>query len=386
MPGHRSAHFESVSTNPMDDGRPLCNVESDTAGSAIVMQRAEEEDLSRGNQGISRTFCQEQGLHRHAGGGVISDHEPGQVDTNAAENEPSLGEQTADNTNTDVVGTQQDPPGGDDPDAEREGNQDHPPDLAHEQGHEQMLWRSPRKRSLPAADSGSAGVNDSETRPVRQAALRARQSCSGQSASHGPCKRRKHSKKTTHGAEDLPQLESRFGNDATLTAMREAKRNWTAMTQSELVVDDGEAAPSDGVSLMISLGRRFGTRPAQAWAGTVLRRIRYAHFHQLYMAALKDGQKGDKSSFFYLSDELLRRHDENPTRRHGPGIRVSTAVKDRLIKLILLDSREQFHFSENRCRETIQSVEQSGKYWSRLIQSMGYEVLLLVPTDFSDNK
>ena len=103
------------------------------------------------------------------------------------------------------------------------------------------------------------------------------------------------------------------------------------------------------------------------------------------MAALKDGQKGDKSSLFYLSDELLRRHDENPTRRHGPGIWVSTAV-DRLIKLILLDSREQFHFSENRCRETIQSVEQSGKCWSQLIQSMGYEVLLLVPTDFSDNK
>ena len=101
----------------MDDGRPLCSVESDTAGSSIVMQRAEEEDLSHGNQGTSRTFCQEQGLHR-----------------------------TADNTNTDVVGTQQDPPGGDDPDAEREGDQDQPPDFAHEQGHEQMLRRSPRKR------------------------------------------------------------------------------------------------------------------------------------------------------------------------------------------------------------------------------------------------
>jgi hypothetical protein len=64
----------------------------------------------------------------------------------------------------------------------------------------------------------------------------------------------------------------------------------------------------------------------------------------------------------------------------------SSAVKDRLVELILLDQRLRPQLSKDRCREVIQDVEQNGKRWSRLIQRLGYEILLLIPADFSDRK
>jgi len=94
---------------------------------------------------------------------------------------------------------------------------------------------------------------------------------------------------------------------------------------------------SDGLSLMITLGRRLSMSPAKAWTSRILHRIRCAHFHQLYKVAIEDAGKGEESSFFCLSDELLRRHGETPTRRHGKGFSASSAVKDRLVELILLD-------------------------------------------------
>jgi hypothetical protein len=119
--------------------------------------------------------------------------------------------------------------------------------------------------------------------------------------------------------DDLPQLES-LGNEATLTALREAKSNWTLISQTDLAMDHRpEAGASNGLSLVISLGRRLSMSPAKAWTSTILHRIRCAHFHQLYKVAIEDARKGEESSFFCLSDELLRRHGENPTRRHGKG-------------------------------------------------------------------
>lgn len=38
------------------------------------------------------------------------------------------------------------------------------------------------------------------------------------------------------------------------------------------------------------------------------------------MAAIEDARTGDESSLFRLSDELLRRHGDTPTRRDGKGI------------------------------------------------------------------
>ena len=230
-------------------------------------------------------------------------------------------------------------------------------------------------------------MNDSEVRPARQAALRARKPFSGQSAPHTRHKRRKHSKDASKGVDDLPQLESQLGNEATLTALREAKNNWTLISQTDLAMDHRpEAGASDRLSLMISLGRRLSMSPAKAWTSRILRRIRCAHFHQLYKVAVEDAGKGEESSFFCLSDELLRRHGETPTRRHGKGFGASSAVKDRLVELILLDQRLRPRLSKDRCREVIQDVEQNGKGWSRLIQRLGYEILLLVPPEFSDRK
>ena len=118
---------------------------------------------------------------------------------------------------------------------------------------------------------------------------------------------------------------------------------------------------------MISLGRRLSISVVEAWTSRILHRIRCAHFHQLYKVAVEDAGKGDESSFFCLSAELLRRHGKNPTRRHGKGFGASSAVKDRLVELILLDQRLQPQLSKERCREVIQDVEQNGKRWSRLI-------------------
>ena len=57
------------------------------------------------------------------------------------------------------------------------------------------------------------------------------------------------------GVDDLPQLESHSGNYARLTAVREAKRKWTLISQTDLAMDHRvEAGASDGFSLMIFLG------------------------------------------------------------------------------------------------------------------------------------
>jgi len=119
-----------------------------------------------------------------------------------------------------------------------------------------------------------------------------------------------------------------------------------------------EAGASDRLSLMISLRRRLSMSPAKAWTSRILRRIRCAHFHQLYKVAVEDAGKGEESSFFCLSDELLRRHGGTPTRRHGKGFGVSSAVKDGLVELILLDQRLRPQLSKDRCREVIQDEQE----------------------------
>jgi hypothetical protein len=150
--------------------------------------------------------------------------------------------------------------------------------------------------------------------------------------------------------------------------------------------DHAEDSASDGLSFMISLGRRLSMSPAEAWTSRIFHRIRCAHFHQLYMVAIEDARKGEKSSFFCLSDELLRCHGKTPIRRHGPGFGASCVVKDRLVELILLDPRLRLQLSKDRCREVIQDVEQNGKLWNGPIQRLGYEILLLIPAELSDRK
>ena len=88
---------------------------------------------------------------------------------------------------------------------------------------------------------------------------------------------------------------------------------------------------------MISLGRRLSISVVEAWTSRILHRIRCTHFHQLYKVAIEDAGKGDESSFFCLSDELLRRYGKSPTRRYDKGFGASSTVKDRLVELILLD-------------------------------------------------
>ena len=187
--------------------------------------------------------------------------------------------------------------------------------------------------------------------------------------------------------DNLYQFESQLGNEATLIALREANMNWPLISQSSMATDDGpEDSASDSLSFMISLGRRLSMSPAEAWASRILHRIRCTHFHQLYIAAIEDTRKGHESSFFRMSDELLRRHGVAPTRRYGNGFGVSSAVKDRLVELILLDPRLRIQLSKDRCRQIIQDIEQNGKRWSRPIQRLGYEILLLIPDELSDRR
>jgi hypothetical protein len=49
-----------------------------------------------------------------------------------------------------------------------------------------------------------------------------------------------------------------------------------------------EDGASNGLSFMISLGRRLSISPAEAWTSRILHRIRCAHFHQLYKVAIED--------------------------------------------------------------------------------------------------
>lgn len=163
--------------------------------------------------------------------------------------------------------------------------------------------------------------------------------------------------------------------------------NGAPISQTDLAIDNRlKDSASNGLSFMISLGRRLSMSPAEAWASRIYHRIRCAHFHQLYMAAVEDSRKGDESSFFWLSDELLRRHGVAPTRRYGKGFGESSAVKDRLVELILLDRRLRLQLSKDRCRQIIQDYEQNGKRWSGLIQRLGYEILLLIPGELSDRR
>lgn len=60
------------------------------------------------------------------------------------------------------------------------------------------------------------------------------------------------------------------------------------------------------VSLFAYLGRQLSTNTTESWASAIVHRIQCAHFHRVYTIAIEDAGKGEQSSFFRLSDELLR--------------------------------------------------------------------------------
>ena len=325
-PGNMGAGLRSTPEHPVDGDRHHRTNESHAVNEAIATHTTDKDDNRvQQNQDIPIMGNQERGSE--PGGRVNVEYEAGPVDAETLWNDHTnqfggKGDDMTtrlhcDDTDAEHSRTQENTP--------TSGGQDgeHAPEKAPEQAPEQAQWqkmrRSSRKRKSPAEDDGSGSVNDSEVRPARQAALRARKSFSGQSAPHTRHKRKKHSKDASKGVDDLPQLES-LGNEATLTALHEAKSNWTLISQTDLAMDHRpEAGASDGLPWIISLGRRLSMSPAKAWTSRILHRIRCAHFHQLYKVAIEDAGKGEESSLFCLSDELFRRHGENPTRRHGKG-------------------------------------------------------------------
>lgn len=387
-PGNISTGLDSTPKDPVNDDRHRRIGGNQAVIEAIATYTTDKEDnRAQQNQDIPSMRGQEWGSDQEPGGRVHINNEAEPVDAETLRNDdtnqfggkgaPTSTGLHCDGADTEHNRTQQNVPSSGGQDGEQ----------AQEQAEEQKLRRSSRKRKSPVEDDDSGSVTDPEVRLTRQAALRARKSFSGQSAPHTPHKRRKHTRDASKGVDDLPQLESQLGNKAILTALREAKNNWALIPRTDLAMNDQpEDGASNGLSFMISLGRRLSMSPAEAWTSRILHRIRCAHFHQLYKVAIEDAGKGDESSFFRLSDELLRRHGKNPTRRHGKGFGASSAVKDRLVELILLDQRLRPQLSKDRCREVIQDVEQNGKRWSRLIQRLGYEILLLIPADFSDRK
>jgi ribonuclease HI len=56
----------------------------------------------------------------------------------------------------------------------------------------------------------------------------------------------------------------------------------------------------------------------------------------VYTIAIEGAGKGEQSSFFRMSDELLRRYGQNPIRKQQRGHNCSAAVRDRLV-IIFLD-------------------------------------------------
>ena len=202
--------------------------ESHAVGEAIVTHTTDKEDnWVQQNQDIPSMRRQERISDQELGGRVSIDYEARTVDAETVGNDHTnhFGERPGpmitglqyDGAETEHNGTQQNAP--------NSGVQDGEQAQEQEQTQEQELRRSSRKRKTPAEDDGSGSENDPEVRPTRQAALRARESFSGQPALHTADKRRKRTKDASKGVDDLPRLESQFGNEATLTALRDAKNN-----------------------------------------------------------------------------------------------------------------------------------------------------------------
>jgi hypothetical protein len=255
----------------------------------------------------------------------------------------------------------------------------------------QGLKRLLRKRKSPAGDSGSDSMNDANIRPVRKAAVQAREALSGQTMSHTPEKRRKQNKDAAKGMEVLVEFQPQFGSNAAFAALRSANDNWALVSETDLAMgglpkagrpDASDQPKPDAVSCMISLGRWLCVDPARSWTYAVFRRIQNVHLHRLYANTVRD--KASVDSFFKGSDVVLRFHGVTPTRQYGQGHRSTSIVKDRLVDLILLDRR--IELSREQCRQAITDADQVGKRWNPLFQGLGYAVFLLAPPEFSDRK
>jgi hypothetical protein len=74
-----------------------------------------------------------------------------------------------------------------------------------------------------------------------------------------------------------------------------------------------------------------------------------------------------------------------PVHRPQRGYGSSSVIRDRSVDLIFLDEQLRPQISKDQCRERIDTVHQDGERRSRLIGTMGYEILLLMPPEATDN-
>ena len=140
-----------------------------------------------------------------------------------------------------------------------------------------------------------------------------------------------------------------------------------------------------GLYSFVSLGQWISADPIRAHYYTVARRLFQAHFHWVYRAAVNDAGEGENSTFFRLSDELLRQSGVAPIRRHAKHYRNASAVLDRLTDLIF-SSPEPPKISRKQCRERLHRANKDGKRWARIIITLDYKGVLLMSPDVSDNR
>ena len=115
------------------------------------------------------------------------------------------------------------------------------------------------------------------------------------------------------------------------------------------------------------------------------RRLFQAHFHWVYQAAVNDAGEGENSTFFRLSDELLRQSGVTSVRKYAKNYCNASAVLDRLTDLIFSSPRPP-KISREQCRERLHRADQDGKRWARIIITLGYKGVLLMSPDVSDNR
>ena len=231
--------------------------------------------------------------------------------------------------------------------------------------------------------------------PTRQAALRARDNFCGQSGRDTTAKRRKLVRLTSAHIEEVSWIENQVANAAAQTATRELVDDWDRIAETvfprqggpvSLLSRTANGPPSDELSLFIYLGGRLSRSSTEQWASTVMRRILAAHFDHLYATAIEDAKKGQNSTFFCLSDERIRQYGQSPIRKCYTGYGPSSAVRDRLIDLLFLDPEQRPQISRDQCKQRIHLIQQDGKRWRQLIQSLGYKVLFCLPPEVSDNR
>ena len=189
-------------------------------------------------------------------------------------------------------------------------------------------------------------------------------------------------------------LIPRLGTESALGSALDLANNWTRIAEDALRGHGSiEFLPSratgdmrlQGLYSFVSLGRLISADPIRAHYYTVARRFYQAHFHWVYRAAVDDAGEGENSTFFRLSDELLRQSGVAPIRKHAKHYCNASAVLDRLTDLIF-SSPEPPKISRIQCRERLHHAEQDGKRWARIIITLDYKGVLLMSPDVSDNR